>query len=180
MTQSQPLPSPELSKIIKLSDIGSAPISGQITADNDQRQALAKRFDLPSIEEITADYSLKPGEYGIDFTGSIRSSLHQSCAISGQPFPVKLTEDFSIIFTEKTDVPHSEEEIELTAEDCDIIEFENARIDIGEAIAQTLYLALDPYPRGPDADDVAEKRGLKSEEEAGPFGALAALKDKMG
>lgn len=180
MTQSQPLPPPELSQIIKLSDIGGAPITGEITANNDQRRALAQRFDLPSIETLTADYCLKSGESEIRFTGSIQSSLHQNCAISGQPFPVKIAEEFSIIFTEKTDIPHSEEEIELAPEDCDVIEYENARIDIGEAIAQTLYLALDPYPRGPDADKVAEKRGLKSEEEAGPFGALAALKDKLG
>ena len=61
-----------------------------------------------------------------------------------------------------------------------MIEYEAEQIDLGEAIAQTLYLALDPYPRGPDADSIAEKKGLKSEEEAGPFGALAALKDKLG
>jgi len=180
MTQSQPLPPPELSNIIKLSDIGGAPITGKIIANDDQRRALAQRFGLPSIETLTADYRLTAGEERISFTGSIQSSLHQSCAISGQPFPVKLAEDFSIIFTEKTDIPHIEEEIELTPEDCDVIEYENGRIDIGEAIAQTLYLALDPYPRGPDADNVAEKRGLKSEEEAGPFGVLASLKDKLG
>ncbi|MBF6602376.1 MAG: DUF177 domain-containing protein [Sphingorhabdus sp.] len=180
MSETQPLPSPELSKIIKLSEIGGAALTGNITADDSQREALAKRFDLPSIESLSADYRLEAKEHKISFTGSIRSDLHQNCAISGQPFPVKVAEEFDIIFVEKSDNPPAEEEIELEAEDCDIIEYENARIDLGEAIAQTLYLALDPYPRGPEADSVAEKRGLKSEEEAGPFGALAALKDKLG
>ncbi|GAA0463765.1 DUF177 domain-containing protein [Parasphingorhabdus litoris] len=173
-------PAPELSLIIKHSDIGGAPVTGQITADETQREALAVRFDLPSIESITADYRLEAKTDEIIFTGVILSDLHQACAISGQPFDVHVEEEFNIIFVEKTDSPTGEEEIELASEDCDVIEYQAAQIDLGEAIAQTLYLALDPYPRGPDADIMAEKNGLKSEEEAGPFGALAALKDKLG
>lgn len=179
MTSSQPFPPPELSQIIKLSDIGGVPLSGQIFANEDERQALAKRFDLPAIESITANYRLEAREHEITFTGDIRSDLQQACAISGQPFPVRIAEEFNIIFVEKTDIAASEEEVELAPEDCDVIEYENAHIDLGEAIAQTMYLALDPYPRGPDADKIAEKRGLKSEEEAGPFGALAALKQNL-
>tara|TARA_R110000772_G_scaffold157849_4_gene269085 strand:+ start:2086 stop:2628 length:543 start_codon:yes stop_codon:yes gene_type:complete len=180
MTVSSPLPPPELSKIIKLSEIGGTPLTGKIVADDKQCAALAKRFELPSIESIKADYRLEAKVHEISFTGSIQSELHQACAISGQPFPVSVTEEFDIVFIEKTDIPPSEEEIELAPEDCDVIEYEAEQIDLGEAIAQTLYLALDPYPRGPDADSIAEKKGLKSEEEAGPFGALAALKDKLG
>lgn len=179
MTASSAHPLPELSQIIKLSDIGGAPLTGKIIADDQQRAALAKRFDLPSIESLTADYRLETKEHEIRFTGSIRSGLHQACAISGQPFAVDVNEAFNIIFVEKTDITSSEEEIELASEDCDMIEYEAAQIDLGEAIAQTLYLALDPYPRGPDADSIAAKKGLKSEEEAGPFGALASLKDKL-
>lgn len=179
MTASSPLPSPELSQIIKLSDIGGAALTAKIVADKDQRRALAKRFDLPSIESITANYRLKANEHEIIFTGDILSDLHQACAISGQPFPVRVTEKFNIVFVEKTSGVPSEEEVELAAEDCDVIEYQAAQIDLGEAVAQTLYLALDPYPRGPVADSIAEKKGLKSEEEAGPFGALAALKDSL-
>lgn len=180
MTEISPLPTPELSKIIKLSDIGGTALTGKIDANSDQRQALATRFDLPSIESITADYRLEAKEQEIRFTGNIRSDLHQACAVSGQPFPVGVAEEFDIIFIEKTEIASTDEEIELATEDCDMIEYENAQIDLGEAVAQTLYLALDPYPRGPDADSAAKKTGLKSEEEAGPFGALAALKDKLG
>ena len=180
MTEISPLPSPELSKIVKLSDIGGAALTGKIVANGDQLKALASRFDLPSIEAITADYRLEAKEHEIRFTGNIRSDLHQACSVSGQPFPVSVAEDYNIIFVEKIEIAPAEEEIELATEDCDMIEYENAQIDLGEAIAQTLFLALDPYPRGPDADIAAEKTGLKSEEEAGPFGALAALKDKLG
>lgn len=170
---------PELSCTIKLSELGSGATDGTVAADDAQRGALAKRFNIPRITSLNATYKLQFREEKIFFTGVIDSHLEQRCVISGEPFSVQITEDFDIIFTEKSEPAASEEEIELAAEDCDIMEFEGKQIDIGEAIAQTLYLALDPYPRGPDADMIAEKKGLKSEEEAGPFGALAALKDKL-
>ena len=169
--------SPEFSEILKLSNIGSAPIKSKITASENQRAALAKRFDLPSIESFSADYIVKAENDRFVFTGTITATLHQLCAISGRDFPVSISEPFNIAFVEKTDMENLDEEVELDSDDCDILEYENAQFDIGEALAQTLYLALDPYPRGPDADAVA--KNLTSEEEAGPFGALAALKKKL-
>ncbi|GAB5489097.1 MAG: DUF177 domain-containing protein [Parasphingorhabdus sp.] len=170
----------EFSHIVKLSELGSDKKSQKVTADDSERKALAKRFDLPAILELTAIFSLLADDSKIHLTGTLNARLEQSCVISDETFPVTITEKFEIIFVPETEIPVSEEEIELAADDCDIIEYEGNNIDIGEAIAQTLYLSLDPFPRGPNADIVAEKKGLKSEEEAGPFGALAALKDKLG
>ncbi len=171
---------PEFSHIVKLSDIGSKPKTGKLVASAEERRALAARFDLPEIASLAASYKLSGEERGIAFTGLLESDLQQSCAITGKPTPVKVQEQFDILFIPKADPEDLDEEIELTEEECDLVEYENAQIDLGEAIAQTLYLSLDPYLRGPDADEAARKKGLKSEEEAGPFGALAALKDKLG
>lgn len=171
---------PEFSHIVRLSEIGSKPQTGKFAADAEERNALALRFDIPRISSMTATYKLVAGERGIAFTGSLASDLHQSCAITGEAIPVKIRDEFDILFVPKPDPGDLDEEIELTEDECDIVEYEQAQIDLGEAIAQTLYLSLDPYPRGPGADEVARKRGLKSEAEAGPFGALAALKDKLG
>jgi len=52
-------------------------------------------------------------------------------------------------------------------------------IDLGEAVAQSLGLALDPYPRSPNADALLKAAGVKREDEAGPFGVLASLKEKL-
>ena len=43
-----------------------------------------------------------------------------------------------------------------------------------------MALALDPYPRAPGAEAVLRAAGVVSEEEAGPFGALAALRGRLG
>ncbi|MEO9600200.1 YceD family protein [Parasphingorhabdus sp.] len=170
---------PEFSHIVKLSDIGAKPKTGTLIASEKEREALALRFDLPSISSLTASYKLTGGERGIAFAGQIESGLQQSCVITEEPMPVQVKEAFDILFVPKVDQSEVEEEVELSEEDCDLIEYEQGQIDLGEAIAQTLYLSLDPYPRGPNADAAAKAKGLKSEEEAGPFGALAALKDKL-
>tara|TARA_R100001244_G_scaffold47550_3_gene42325 strand:- start:72023 stop:72547 length:525 start_codon:yes stop_codon:yes gene_type:complete len=169
---------PEFSYIVKLSEIGSTPRTGQLSANEEERQKLAQRFDLPKITSLDARYTLQAGEDRIGFSGRIESDLQQRCSVTGESFQVRLREEFDIAFVPELDIDGTDEEIELTEEECDIIEYDNGQIDLGEAIAQTLYLALPPFPRGPNADLVAQKM-LKSEEEAGPFGALAALKKKL-
>ena len=171
---------PEFSHIVKLSEIGSKPRTGKLAAGEEERRALALRFDIPKISSLCATYKLAAGERGIAFTGLLTSDLHQSCAITGEAIPVQVRDKFDILFIPKADPSELEEEIELTEEECDLVEYEKSQIDLGEALAQTLYLSLDPYLRGPNADEAARKKGLKSEESAGPFGALAALKDKLG
>jgi uncharacterized metal-binding protein YceD (DUF177 family) len=106
------------------------------------------------------------------------ASAVQSCVVTGDPIPVQIDQDFAVRFVaEDTDI--GVEEIELSAEDCDIMEHDGQHIDLGEAVSQTLGLALDPYPRSANAEARLREAGVKSEEEAGPFGALAALKDKL-
>ena len=69
-----------------------------------------------------------------------------------------------------------EEELELEEDDLDEIPFEGHTIDLGEAVAQSLALAIDPYATGPQADRVRKEVGLSDETANGPFAALAALK----
>jgi uncharacterized metal-binding protein YceD (DUF177 family) len=70
----------------------------------------------------------------------------------------------------------ADEEIELGPEDCDVVFFDGAAIDLGTAIADTLALSIDPYPRSAAADAALKEAGVLTEEQAGPFAALAALK----
>jgi len=52
-------------------------------------------------------------------------------------------------------------------------------IPLGEALVDTLSLALDPYPRSPNAEAALKDAGVLSEEEASPFAVLAALKSQL-
>jgi uncharacterized metal-binding protein YceD (DUF177 family) len=172
-------PSPEFSVIRKLTEINPSVEKGSIAANAEQRTALAKRFSLRSIQSLNASFALRPQAEKISFSGTISSNLIQICAISGQDLPIQLNEKFDIAFIHQIAPTLEEQEIELTADDCDVVDFDGQQIDLGEAIAQTLFLALDPYARAPNAQEVAREKGLKSAEEVGPFSALAALKDKL-
>jgi uncharacterized metal-binding protein YceD (DUF177 family) len=69
-----------------------------------------------------------------------------------------------------------DEEIELGAQDCDVVFYDGSAIDLGGAVADTLALSLDPYPRSASADAALKEAGVMTEEQASPFAALAQLK----
>ena len=81
-------------------------------------------------------------------------------------------------FVPLRDVAAPEEEIELSAEACDEIDYTGLTFDVGEALAQTLALSIDPFAQGPDADRVRVEHGLAGASGGGAFAALAALKPK--
>ncbi len=168
---------PEFSRIWRLDALG-IDRQVEIEADVAERAALAARFGLQSLDALSATATFHPGTAGIEATGRMKAKGVQSCVITAEPVPAKIDQPFTIRFVAPDDTPVSEE-LELDAEDCDVMEHDGHGIDLGEAIAQTLGLALDPYPRAPTAEARIKEIGILSEEEAGPFGALAALKDKM-
>ena len=57
-----------------------------------------------------------------------------------------------------------------------LVPYEGQSFDLGEAIAQSFGLAVDPYARGPEADIAREDNGLDKPETGGAFAALAALR----
>ncbi len=60
--------------------------------------------------------------------------------------------------------------------DLDIVFHDGAEIDLGTAIADTLALSLDPYPRSAGAEAALKEAGVMTEEQASPFAVLAKLK----
>jgi uncharacterized metal-binding protein YceD (DUF177 family) len=167
---------PELSRPIRLDQIGPATQSLDLAADEAERLALSRRFGLRAIDSLDAHYSLDADGEGWLARGTLRAHVVQACVASGQDVPEAIDAPFAIRFLR--DAEPAAEEIELSEDECDVMTIEDDRIDMGEAVAQTLVLNLAPYPRAPDADEYLRKMGVKTEEEAGPLGALRALLDK--
>ncbi|MCE7795143.1 DUF177 domain-containing protein [Sphingobium sufflavum] len=165
---------PEFSRPIRIDQIGSDARPQSIAADEGERLALSRRFRLRAIPRLEADYRLVPDNGGWLATGTLRAAAIQACAATSRDVPEEIDAAFTIRFVREADI--SEEEIELSEEDCDIMPLDNDRIDMGEAVAQTLALNLDPYPRSPDADTVLRQMGVKQE---GESGALSGLKDLL-
>ena len=176
------LPTPELSRPIKVKALPAEPVT--VEADVAEREALASRFGLSAIDSLRAEIDLKMRGNGIRATGILNSAFHQACAISGEDFPVVIDEALDLRFVESETLAlagteEEEIEVELDAEDCDDIEYSGDTFDLGEAVAQTLGLAIDPYPEGPAADEARKNAGITAEgEQDGPLAdMLRGLKD---
>lgn len=169
----------EFSRVVPLDTIGDAPRAMTLEADADERLALARRFRLVAIETLSAALSFSRKAGVVTATGRLTATVVQSCVATGAPVSETLDEPFEVMFLPQPTEARPDEEIELGESEMDVVFYEGGVIDLGEAVAETLALALDPYPRAPDAETALKAAGVKSEAEAGPFGALASLRDKL-
>lgn len=171
---------PEFSVIVKLDDIGAGTSEHKITANEAQRNALAARFDLIALEKLSANLKLSATAKGILAKGHLNAQAQQACIATGESVPAQIDEEMKILFVPE---PAEDGEFELNADEADSMFHDGRGVDIGEAAAQSLGLALPPYPRSKNAETALKKAGVKSEEEEkeenGPFAALAGLKGKL-
>lgn len=157
---------PEFSRIARLSEIGSGPRPERLEAKPAERAALAERFALASLDALSADLTVRREAGGVRVKGRVRAEAAQICAVSGEPVPVSIDEPVDLLFASDSPTARPDEEVELGAADLDIIPLEGEAVDIGEAVAQSFGLALDPYPRASEAVLARVRARLLSEEEA--------------
>ena len=170
---------PEFSRLVRIDTIGEAPRRLSVEAEEQERIALARRFGLIAIERLAAELMLTRKGGDIAMEGSLSANVVQACAATGAPLEAAVEAPFDLVFRPQPEAAGHEEEVELGPDEMDVVFYDSAMIDVGEAVADTLLLNLDPYPRAPDAEEALRKAGVQSEEEAGPFGALAGLRDKL-
>ena len=164
----------ELERIVKLDRLPTRPVA--IEANAEERSALAARFGLPAIHALSAEIGLDGTGTAIDARGTLHASFDQRCAIADTPFANTMDIPLAIRFVPALAPGNEDEAIEFAEDEPDEIEYEGAALDLGEAVAQSFGLALDPYATGPDAEVARAEGGIVEENAAsGPFAALAAL-----
>ena len=171
-------PAPEFSRPVRADQIARHAQGMTITADTNEREALAKRFNLLSLTRLEADYTLSENDSGIEARGHMRAELAQPCVATGGAVPETIDTEFLLRFVTERGDDGNDEELEIDSEDCDVIGYDGQTIDMGEAVAETMALAMTPYPRSGDADAYLKEAGVLSEEQASPFAVLQSLKDK--
>ncbi len=179
---------PEFSRPIKVDRIGREGMNIDIEADADERAALARRFGLLSLASLTAECRLRPVAGGmIELTGTLHAALEQECVVSLEPVPARIDERFEVRYAldiARFRAAGAEELIDMEAEEPPEA-IDAGAIDLGEAVAQQLAVALDPFPRAPGVTfagtrDAAADGGKAAPErpKASPFAVLAKLKAK--
>jgi uncharacterized metal-binding protein YceD (DUF177 family) len=166
---------PEFSRRYSMDSIGSTPRTVSIEANANERAAIAARFDLAELDELKATATLTASALGIETSGRLTAHVIQNCVVTAEPVVAQIDEPFTLRFVEPDQMASDTEELELSDADCDLIEIDKGAIDLGEAVAQTLGLALDPFPRCEAERVRGEERKWVAGDEAGPFAALKGL-----
>jgi uncharacterized metal-binding protein YceD (DUF177 family) len=140
----------------------------KLKAEPQELAALARRMKIPAIHSLDAEIRATPWRGGgLKLEGHLTADIEQVSVISLEAFRETVSVPVSRYFLPPDAVTENEGE-----DDADPIE--GGFVDLGEVVAETLALDLDPYPRKPGEafaehieDDGAEtKRGS-------PFAVLA-------
>ena len=150
-----------------------------LVADQTECSAICKRLGLEALDRLEAHAVLSRTGDTVRATGRLAASVIQSCVVTSEPVAAHIDEPFELMFVREQPPAASDQEIELDPNDCDVVFYDGGTIDLGGAIADTLALSLDPYPRSASAESALKEAGVLSEDQASPFAVLAALKGRM-
>jgi uncharacterized metal-binding protein YceD (DUF177 family) len=162
----------EFSRRVPLARLGALPFRREIVANDAEREALARRFDLVSLDRLVAQVELQArGRDMFLLHAAFEAEFAQGCVITLDPVAGAVAGEFELIYG-----PADAEETAAGLVD-EAVAFEPLRgdaIDVGEAVAQEFSLSLPEFPRAPGADLAAEMPPGEPAA-AHPFGALATL-----
>ena len=138
----------EFSRPISTERVGPNGLDISIEADATECAALAQRMQLPAVLAVTCDFHLRRvSAEALEAEGHLRAHVVQTCVVTLDDFPAEMVEDFRVRF-----VPAGQESDDPNPETIDEIGYAGGMIDLGEAAAEQLGLALDPYPRQPGVE----------------------------
>jgi uncharacterized metal-binding protein YceD (DUF177 family) len=167
------------SQMISINQLGSTPVQLVVAATPEQCGPLAARFGLAAIDKLSAHLSLLKDVQGVHVSGTVHAKVQYFCRVTTEPFPASLSEPLSILYLQgvsEEDLPDPVEAA-LADDPVEMLALDGDEIDVAVLCAETLGLALEPFPRGPGADAALAQLGIMTEEQAqiasSPFAILA-------
>jgi uncharacterized metal-binding protein YceD (DUF177 family) len=168
----------EISRPLALDALPEEGVTVDLEASPDERGALAARFDLVALDRLVGEVRVRPADAGatVHVAGRLDADVVQRCVVTLEPVPAHVAAEFDRLFSRELP-PHAQGEVEVDPE-AELPEpLEGDRLDLGEILAEELSLALDPYPRSPEADRfLAEFEAEHGGGSRSPFAALAPLR----
>jgi uncharacterized metal-binding protein YceD (DUF177 family) len=156
----------EFLRLVPLTRIGTEPYRQEIAATETEREALARRFGLLSLDRLAAEVELVREPAGTILLSAVFEAVfEQECIVTLDPVSGNIAERFQLRYGP----PAAEENIPAGDGDPAFEPLATDAIDVGEAVAQEFSLALPPFPRVADA---AIEIDEPETPDAGPFAAL--------
>ncbi len=184
------IPGPEFVREIEIVTLKGERRELDVAATPAEMAALAVRFGVNGITNLTARVALTPFASGnkLALKARFAADIAQTCVVTLEPLTNRIDGEFFAEFVERAfkDKP---DEIEFGIDDDDPPEpIVDGRIEFGELIAQNLGLLIDPFPRAPGAHfepiSIGEDEGINGAEAVvepvrpNPFAVLEQLKTK--
>jgi len=164
---------PEFSRPVRL-----APEPREVVLDASpaERAALALRFGILGLHALSARLALRPETGGtIRVRGTLSAEVEQACVVTLEPVRQRVEAALDLRILGEGEMPADED-----PDSPDEIESQGGTVDLGEAVAEQLALALDPYPRAEGAElpefDPPEAPEPATPERPNPFAGLAKLR----
>jgi hypothetical protein len=168
---------------INVAQIPETGLHREIEADAGVRQAMAEMAaELREVLSARASFDVVPRRDGrVTVTGRVRARIGQTCVVTLDPIENEIDEAIDLVFAPPEQIPEmadlvdeAEEGGEDTPDPPEPIT--GGFIDLGRVATDALFLAVDPYPRKPDA--VFEQAIEALDPEDHPFAALKVLQQK--
>lgn len=139
---------PELRCVVPVDRIGAQGMDVVVEASAAERAALARRMGIPDVQSLVCRFRVtRCAAERFAASGHLSARVVQTCVITLDDFSAEVDEQFRLRF-----VPVGEEADDIDPEDpVDEVGYRDGVLDLGEAAAEQLGLALDPYPRRPGA-----------------------------
>ena len=176
---------PNLSLVLRASTLEKNPKKFSLVANAADKAGLIERFGLMSLDQLSADIEVcnKGADKGVLVEGRLKAKFAQRCVVSLAEVPETLDTAFDLLLVDPEMALRMDEEesyLDPDAPDYDALEGDD--IDVGEIVAQTFSISMNPYPRADGSAISAPANPNITVNEAelekpNPFAALSKLKD---
>jgi uncharacterized metal-binding protein YceD (DUF177 family) len=173
------MPDKPLSHAVLARDIGPEGRMVHVTADAEERAALADSFGIPEVKAVTADLLIRPARgSAFQIRGTLEADVVQTCVVTLARVEQHVSEEIDVTLVPAAAAGDAGETVlvDPLAEDAPEI-FHRGRIELGAIVAEHLALGLDPYPRAPGVEFEPHIDG-EAADRVSPFAALNRLRER--
>jgi len=156
----------EMPRPVSLARIGAAGLTVRVQATPDECASVAKRMKIPAVQSLECEFQLtvEGDNVSVRALGRLRAEVTRVCVVSAEDFDMSVEDEFELRFV-SAGMENPDPDPDLPDE----IPYQSGAIDLGEASAEQLGLALDPYPR----IDGATILEIEDSDDESPFSVLA-------
>ncbi|MBR4932421.1 MAG: hypothetical protein IKZ02_05280 [Alphaproteobacteria bacterium] len=164
----------DISYVLDTRTIPNSGLTLKLTATPEECTELAKRFELPAVNNLSCQLNLEKKEDIIQLKGLLSAHIIQECVVTLEPFENILSGEFVLLFS-TTPQPHISESIPDIDMEEEPVEFlPRGQLFFKEIIAEQFGLNINPFPK--QTTELFEYREVSSEDiRETPFSILKHL-----